>query len=153
MGRWSQPRPAGIRAEGWDELVRFDRYVGRREAQAAPDLLPGLDRARHRVLATQQLVRLVHVARGDEPPHLGAVQVVSIDREWRHDLDLVAVLAKPLRAAGPAAAERKVVADHPTAQVHHRGQPLDELLRRERSELAVEPQHDRVPYAGGLDQG
>src|SRR5260370_7679940 len=42
--------------------------------------------------------------------------------------------------------------DHPGAVLHRRGKPVDELLGRERRELAVEAQHDRVVDPGGADQ-
>src|ERR1700682_372712 len=80
------------------------------------------------------------------------MQLVPIDQEWRDDVDLVAVLTEPLRAARTTASKREVEADHPAPKVHHRREPIDELLRRERRQLAIESHHDGVLYARRLDQ-
>ena len=65
---------------------------------------------------------------------------------------LMAMLTQPVRAAGAAASEREVVANHPAPQLHHLRKPVDELLWRERRQLAVESQHDGVLDARGLDE-
>src|SRR5438309_2633336 len=76
----------------------------------------------------------------------------AVDLEWRHDLDLVPMRAEPLGVARAAAAERKVEPDDPGLDVHDGRQPVDELLWRQRRQLAVETQHDSMLNAGGLDE-
>jgi len=49
-------------------------------------------------------------------PALARMPVVPFDLEGRHDLDLVAVLAKPLCVSSAAAPEGEVIADHPATQ-------------------------------------
>ncbi len=85
--------------------------VGGRKTKLPADPLPRFDGPRHRILPPQQAVRVVHISGGDEAAHLRAVQVVAIDLEWRNDLDLVSVLAQPVRAAYAATPEGEVVAD------------------------------------------
>ena len=120
--------PAGVSAERGHELVWFDGDVRGREAQPAPDLVPRLDRTRHRVLATQQPVGSLHVAQRDQPPHLRAVQGVSVDGDRRHLIDREPVLPQPARAASALSPEGEVEADHPAPQLHHSRKLVDEFL-------------------------
>src|SRR5258706_12119660 len=145
-------RPACISAEGGYQLVGLDRDVGRREAQPPADPLPRLHRPRHRVFAPEQPVRMLDLAGRYEAAHLRAVKIVAVDRERRDDLNMMSVVAEPGRAAGAPSPEREVVADYPAPQLHHGRQPVDELLRRQGGELAVEAQHDRVLDARPLEQ-
>src|SRR5450759_4959531 len=95
---------------------------------------------------------MLDLARGYEVAHLRAVEIVAFDLERRDDLDLMSVLAQPVRAASASPPEGEVVADDPGPQLHHRREPVDELLWRERGQLTVEAQDDRMRDARRLDQ-
>src|SRR5205823_13732657 len=117
--------------EGRHQLVRLDAYVGGWEAEPPSHSIAGLDRPRHRIWAAEQTICILHMAGHQQPAHLRAVQVAAVDLEWGHDDDVVAMSAKPFGVSGPASAEREIEPDHPAAKLHHGGEPVDELLRRQ----------------------
>ena len=80
------------------------------------------------------------------------MKFAAVDQKRRHHVDLMPVIAEPLRVASATPPEREVVADHPAPKVHHRCEPVDEFLRRQRRQLAIETQHDGVLDAGSLDE-
>src|SRR5437764_12946682 len=103
-------------------------------------------------LAHEQPVRRLHLPGGHQPPNLRAVELPAFDLEGRDHLDVVPMSAEPLGVARAAATEREVEPDDPGLDVHHRDQAVDELLWRQRGQLAVETQHDRVLNPGGIDE-
>src|SRR5438270_5388642 len=143
---------SSVSAKRGDQLVGLDADVRSRKPEPPPDAVARLHRSRHGVFAAQQAIRVLHLAGRDETPDLRAVQLAAVDLEWRNDIDGVSVAAQPVGVACASAAECKIKADHPAPDVHRRGQTLDELMRRQRRELAIEAKHDRVLDAGFLDQ-
>src|SRR5712691_3436992 len=123
---------AGVSAQRRDQLVRLDGDVRGWEAERAAHPVPRFDRARHRVFAAQQPVRRLHVSQVDDTPHVRAVQSLAVDDHWRYDVDFVPVVAEPSRAAGALASDSEVEADDPASKLHHGGEAVDELLRRQR---------------------
>src|SRR6266513_1854538 len=100
-------------AESRYELVRLDAYVRGWKAQPPADAIACLDGTCHRVGATEEPVCRLDIARPDQPPDLGAVQVMAVDLERRDDLDNMPVRPQPLRVSGSPAAEREVETDGP----------------------------------------
>src|SRR5205823_5038368 len=106
----------------------------------------------HRVVAAEESVGVVDLACVDEASDLRAVEGFAFEGEGRHHVHLMAGRAKPFDVALPFLAEREVESDHPALELHHRAQAPDELVRGERGQATVEPQHDGVLDAGRLDQ-
>src|SRR2546425_1584610 len=94
---------ASVSAEGRHELVRLDAYVCGWKAQPPADAIARLDRTCHRVGATEQPVRRLDVTRADQPPNLGAVQVMAVDLERRDDLHIMPGGPQALRVSREAA--------------------------------------------------
>src|SRR5256885_1182492 len=120
--------PSGICAESRYELVRLDAYVRGRKTQPPADAIACLDGTRHRVGATEEPVRHLDITRPDQPPDLGAVQVMAVNPERRDDLDVVPVRPQPLRVSGSPSAESEVEPDGPAPDPHRRGKLVDKLL-------------------------
>ena len=112
--RRSGPRPpqhVRHRRPARDQLVRLDSDVGRRNL-TAPDLSPastGPAIAR----PAQHAVRFLHLAQGDQPAHIRAVQLLSVQRELG-DIDFVPVAPQP---RGAPARCRPKAKSNPTTTV------------------------------------